>query len=143
MSQNSAYIPSFIFCQDASRSQANGAISLINTFDQLDVLIGPSDQAQPSVAIQCYLFAKLADPDPKKKYELGLEVVSPSQKKLFDLTGPFENTQPLKPDNLVIDILQPLTFNTNEEGEHLIRIKSEGQIIGQKTLVVSYQRKRV
>lgn len=137
MAQESVYLSAILLCQQILKSEGKEKlVSLINIFDNLVVSTNAPVSATIQIPIECYLFAKLADKKPRGNYELVIEIFSPSGKKLVQITGNLQNKNISKAGSIG-DILQPLHFTTDEDGDHLITIKIQDQIIGERKLYVS------
>ena len=137
MAQESVYLSAILLCQQILKSEGKEKlVSLINIFDNLVVSTNAPVSTTIQFPIECYLFTKLADKKPRGNYELVIEIFSPSGKKLVQITGTLQNKNISKAGSIG-DILQPLHFTTDEDGDHLIIIKIQDQIIGERTLYVS------
>ncbi len=139
MKENSPYLSNILFCQQILKTEGEGKdklTSLMNIFDNLVISTNAPDSAKISIPVECYLFTKLVDESPRENYQLVIEILAPSRKKLLQITGDLRNENISKAGHIG-DILQPLCFKTDEDGDHLVVIRFQDQIIGQETLQIS------
>lgn len=137
MEKKSPYLSAILFCQQILKAEGEDNLtSLMNIFDNMIVSTNAPDSTKISIPVECYLFTKLADEEPRKDYQLVIEVFTPSDKKLLQITGNLQN-ESVSEAGHIGDILQPLRFKSDEDGDHLVTIKFQDQIIGQRKLHIS------
>ena len=139
MGKKPPYLSAILLCQQILKAEGEGKdklTSLMNIFDNMVVSTNAPDSAKISIPVECYLFTKLADEEPRQDYQLVIEIFTPSEKKLLQITGNLRNESVSKAGHIG-DILQPLRFKTDEDGDHLVTIKFQDQIIGQRVLHIS------
>ena len=137
MTKDSPYLSNILFCQQILKTEGEDKLtSLMNIFDNMVVSTNAPDSAKISIPVECYLFTKLSDESPRGNYQLIIEIFAPSEKKLLQITGNLRNDGISKAGHIG-DILQPLRFKTDEDGDHLVIIKFQDQILGQGTLQIS------
>ena len=139
MEKKSPYLSAILFCQQilkAEGEEKGRLTSLMNIFDNMIVSTNAPGSTRISIPVECYLFTKLADEEPRKDYQLVIEVFAPSDKKLLQITGNLQN-ESVSEAGHIGDIMQPLRFKSDEDGDHLVTIRFQDQIIGQRKLRIS------
>ena len=132
MEQESIHLCPIVFCQQILQAEQEGGgdslPSLINIFDGIINYTG---------TIEFYLFTKAtAAGELRENYEFVIEVFAPSKKRVVNVKGYLKRSK-VKTDSRTGDVMQLIHFVIEEDGDYLVTVKFQDEIVGQTMLHVA------